>query len=133
MTGLINIDQKLTIATGYQVVKAEDKELTVSDFFRKYYPDDSVFNIDKQIADVLKVVNLKAAFDKKIGAFSGGQQARLLLGAALIQDPDILLLDEPTNNLDSEGIWHLTTFLQEYKKTVLVISHDSEFLNSFTD
>lgn len=133
VTGLINIDQKLTIATGYQVVKAEDKELTVSDFFRKYFPDDSVFNIDKQIADVLKVVHLKAALDKKIGAFSGGQQARLLLWAALIQDPDILLLDEPTNNLDSEGIWHLTTFLQEYKKTVLVISHDSEFLNSFTD
>lgn len=133
VTGLINIDKNHTIATGYQVVKAEDKELAVWEFFRKYYPDDSVFNIDKQIADVLKVVNLKAALDKKIGAFSGWQQARLLLWAALIQDPDILLLDEPTNNLDSEGIWHLTTFLQEYKKTVLVISHDSEFLNSFTD
>jgi ATPase subunit of ABC transporter with duplicated ATPase domains len=130
---IINIDEKLTIATGYQVVKVEDKELTVAEFFRKYYPDDSVFNIDKQIADILRVVNLKAALDKKIQAFSGGQQARLLLAAALIQDPDILLLDEPTNNLDSEWIWHLTNFLQEYKKTVLVISHDAEFLNSFTD
>ena len=133
VTGLINVDKNTTIATGYQVVRPEDKELTVSDFFRKYFPDDTVFNIDKQIADVLKVVNLKAALDKKIAAFSGGQQARLLLWAALIQDPDILLLDEPTNNLDSEWIWHLTNFLQEYKKTVLVISHDSEFLNSFTD
>ena len=133
VTGLINIDEKSTIATGYQVVKPEDKELTVAEFFRKYFPDDSVYNIDKQIADILRVVNLKAALDKKIQAFSGGQQARLLLAAALIQDPDILLLDEPTNNLDSEWIWHLTTFLQEYKKTVLVISHDAEFLNSFTD
>lgn len=133
VTWVINIDQKLTIATGYQVVKAEDKELAVWDFFRKYYPDDSEFNIDKQIAEILDVVNLKAPLDKKIVAFSGGQQARLLLAAALIQDPDILLLDEPTNNLDSEGIWHLTTFLQNYKKTVLVISHDAEFLNSFTD
>lgn len=133
VAGFINIDQKLTIATWYQVVKAEDKELTVWEFFRKYYPDDNEFNIDKQIAEILKVVNLKAAFDKQIQAFSGGQQARLLLAAALIQDPDILLLDEPTNNLDSEWIWHLTTFLQEYKKTVLVISHDAEFLNSFTD
>ena len=51
----------------------------------------------------------------------------------MIQDPDILLLDEPTNNLDSEGIWHLTEFLKAYKKTVLVISHDADFLNSFTD
>jgi ATP-binding cassette subfamily F protein 3 len=43
-----------------------------------------------------------------------------------------LLLDEPTNNLDKAGIAHLTKFLQEYTKTVIVISHDAEFLNSFT-
>jgi len=131
--GAINTPQGATIATGYQVVLPEDKELTVQEFFRKYYPDDSEFNIDKQIGDILKVVNLRAPLDKKISAFSWGQQARLLLAAALIQDPDILLLDEPTNNLDSEGIWHLTEFLKDYKKTVLVISHDADFLNSFTD
>ena len=131
--GTINIDQKLTIATGYQVVLQEDKELTVAEFFRKYFGDDDVFNIDKQIAEILQVVNLKAPLEKKISAFSGGQQARLLLAAALIQNPDILLLDEPTNNLDKDGIWHLTEFLQAYTKTVMVISHDAEFLNSFTD
>lgn len=130
---VINIDKNLTIATWYQVVLQEDKELTVQAFFRKYFPDKSVFNIDKQISEILDVVNLKAPLDKKINAFSGWQQARLLLAAALIQNPDILLLDEPTNNLDKDGIWHLTEFLQNYKKTVLVISHDAEFLNSFTD
>lgn len=130
---VINIDNKLTIATWYQVVLPEDKELTVWEFFRKYFRDDSVFNIDKQIGEILNVVNLKAPLDKLIKAFSGWQQARLLLAAALIQNPDILLLDEPTNNLDKEWIWHLITFLQNYKKTVLVISHDAEFLNSFTD
>jgi ATP-binding cassette subfamily F protein 3 len=56
-----------------------------------------------------------------------------LLAGALIQKPDILLLDEPTNNLDADGIWHMTQFLQNYTKTVLVISHDAEFLNAFTD
>lgn len=130
--GIVNIGQDLTIATGYQVVLPEDKDLTVGEYFRKYSKDDD-FNIDKSIKDILNVVNLKAPLDKQIKAFSGGQQARLLLAAALIQNPDILLLDEPTNNLDSEGIWHLTEFLKNYKKTVLVISHDAEFLNSFTD
>lgn len=129
----VNIDKKLTIATWYQVVLQEDKELTVQEFFRKYFWDDSVFNIDKQIWEILQVVNLKAPLEKKVKDFSGGQQARLLLAAALIQNPDILLLDEPTNNLDSAGIWHLTEFLQNYKNTVVVISHDAEFLNSFTD
>ncbi len=71
--------------------------------------------------------------ERTVKTFSGGQQARLLLAGALIQDPDILLLDEPTNNLDAGGIWHLTSFLQNYTKTVLVISHDAEFLNNFTD
>ena len=70
--------------------------------------------------------------DRHIKTFSGGQQARLLLASALIQDPDILLLDEPTNNLDKAGIEHLTQFLIDYKKTCLVISHDAEFLNAFT-
>src|SRR5690606_34970308 len=57
---------------------------------------------------------------------------RLLLASALIQDPDVLLLDEPTNNLDTAGIDHLTEFLKEYRKTVIVISHDAAFLNAFT-
>lgn len=130
---VINVDQNATIATWYQVVLPDDKELTVQAFFRKYHPDKDQFNIDKDIKDILDVVNLKAPLDKQIKAFSWGQQARLLLAAALIQNPDILLLDEPTNNLDKEWIWHLTTFLQNYKKTVMVISHDADFLNSFTD
>ena len=69
---------------------------------------------------------------RKLNEFSGGQQARLLLAQALIQDPDLLLLDEPTNNLDKQGIEHLTQFLIDYKKTLVVISHDADFLNSFT-
>jgi len=131
--GIINIDQNLSIATAFQVMKPEDKEKTVYDYFHTYYHDKSVYNIDRQIKEILEVVNLKIPVDRKVATFSGGQQARLLLAAALIQNPDILLLDEPTNNLDKEWIWHLTTFLQNYKKTVLVISHDAEFLNSFTD
>ena len=131
---VINLDEKLTIATWYQVVLAEDKELSVKEFFTKYFPKDSETSIDKEISEILNVVNLKVKDNtKKISAFSGGQQARLLLAAALIQKPDILLLDEPTNNLDTEGIWHLTEFLKGYANTVMVISHDADFLNSFTD
>lgn len=131
--GTISIDRKLHIAISHQVMPSEDKGLTVQAFFRKYFADDTIFNIDARIAEVLEVVNLKAPLDKIIDAFSGGQQARLLLAAALIQKPDILLLDEPTNNLDRAGIDHLTDFLRAYKKTCIVISHDAEFLNAFTD
>ena len=56
-----------------------------------------------------------------------------MLASALIQDADLLLLDEPTNNLDHAGIEHLTQFLVNSKKTCIVISHDAEFLNAFTN
>ena len=133
--GIINIVKGVTIAISKQVIPRDDLELTVRDFFQKCFKD-KIYNIDVKIDEVLEVVNLKGhekVHDRIIKTFSGGQQARLLLASAIIQDPDILLLDEPTNNLDKAGIAHLTKFLVEYKKTVLVISHDAEFLNAFTE
>jgi ATPase subunit of ABC transporter with duplicated ATPase domains len=129
--GKIEIQHGLTIALGRQVIPRDQLDLTVREFFESVFPK-KVYDIDPRIDKILEVVNLHAPHDKIIRAFSGGQQARLLLASALIQDPDLLLLDEPTNNLDHEGIAHLTKFLQDYKKTVVVISHDAEFLNAFT-
>ncbi len=129
--GLLHLSHGLSIATSRQVIPPAEMELTVREFFERVFTK-KVYDIDPRVEKVLEAVNLHAPLDKKIGSFSGGQQARLLLAQALIQDPDLLLLDEPTNNLDKAGIEHLTKFLQGYKKTVIVISHDAEFLNSFT-
>ncbi len=134
-SGVINRMQGLTIALSRQVIPREDLELTVREFFQKCFTK-KIHAIDPMIDDVLEVVNLKhheQLHERIVGSFSGGQQARLLLASALIQDPDLLLLDEPTNNLDKAGILHLTEFLKSYSKTVIVISHDADFLNSFTD
>ena len=146
-SGEIHVTNDATIATARQVIPRADLELTVRDYFAKCFKE-KVYDLDPRIDDVLNTVNLhvhtrKASKplavpgatdikDKKMKTFSGGQQARLLLASALIQDPDILLLDEPTNNLDKAGIEHLTEFLVNYQKTCLVISHDAEFLNAFT-
>lgn len=130
-SGEIHIGQRLSIATARQVIPRDELELTVKEFFEKRF-EDKVYDIDPKIDKVLEAVSFKAPHDRLVKSFSGGQQARLLLASALIQDHDILLLDEPTNNLDKEGIAHLTEFLVNYKKTVMVISHDAEFLNSFT-
>ncbi len=129
--GAMNIMPRTTIALSRQVIPRDELELTVRAFFEKCFKE-KVYNIDPKIDEVLEVVNLTAPHDRIIKSFSGGQQARLLLASALIQDPDLLLLDEPTNNLDVAGIAHLTEFLRNYKKTVVVISHDADFLNAFT-
>jgi len=131
-SGEVHIQKDISIATAFQVIPQKDMELTLREFFQKCFKE-KVYDIDPKIENVLEIVNLEASYDKKINSFSGGQQARLLLAAALIQDPDLLLLDEPTNNLDKVGIEHLTNFLIKYDKTCLVISHDADFLNSFTN
>ncbi len=125
-----------TIAIARQVMPLDMLEHTVHEYFATAFKE-KTYNLDKLIGEVLVVVNLDLEKDlfatKKIKEFSGGQQARLLLAHALIQNPDLLLLDEPTNNLDKDGIEHLTGFLMMYEKTCLVISHDADFLNAFSD
>lgn len=145
-SGNVVIGQGITIAIARQVIPRADLDLTIRDFFSKVFKE-KVYDIDPRIDEVLEVVNLKGPsrlgrlveaghtkmHDRIVRTFSGGQQARLLLASAIIQDPELLLLDEPTNNLDKAGIEHLTKFLKEYKKTMIVISHDADFLNAFTD
>ena len=130
--GSIHLDKGLSIAIARQVIPRKELDMTVRDFFLNCFAK-KIYDIDPRIDEVLEVVNLVAPKDRIVKSFSGGQQARLLLASALIQNPDILLLDEPTNNLDKDGIAHLTKFLVNYKKTCLVISHDAEFLNAFTE
>lgn len=130
--GRIHIDKNLSIAISKQVMDEKYMELTVREFFESAFTE-KIYDIDRKIAVVLDTVNFNTPYEKQIKDFSGGQQARLLLALALIQNPDILLLDEPTNNLDTDGIDHLIGFLMMYEKTVLVISHDADFLNLFTD
>lgn len=123
-SGKINLETGATIGIAEQMIPADRANLSIKDYL----------NTDEgEIHQVMGVVNLRVPLDRKAGELSGGQKARLLLASALISNPDILLLDEPTNNLDKVGIEHLTMFLINYKKTCIVISHDSDFLNSFTD
>ncbi|MCU4164534.1 energy-dependent translational throttle protein EttA [Carboxylicivirga caseinilyticus] len=68
--------------------------------------------------------------DQKISVLSGGEKRRVALCRLLLQEPDILLLDEPTNHLDAESVQWLEQHLQQYKGTVIGITHDRYFLDN---
>lgn len=68
--------------------------------------------------------------ETKINTLSGGERRRVALCRLLIQEPDILLLDEPTNHLDAESVHWLEQHLQEYKGTVIAVTHDRYFLDN---
>jgi ATP-binding cassette ChvD family protein len=67
--------------------------------------------------------------ETKIGVLSGGERRRVALCRLLLQKPDILLLDEPTNHLDAETVAWLEKHLQDYKGTVIAVTHDRYFLD----
>jgi len=68
--------------------------------------------------------------DTKIATLSGGERRRVALCRLLLQEPDVLLLDEPTNHLDAESIDWLEQHLQQYKGTVIAVTHDRYFLDN---
>jgi ATP-binding cassette ChvD family protein len=68
--------------------------------------------------------------DSPVSSLSGGERRRIALCRLLLQKPDLLLLDEPTNHLDAESVAWLEKFLQKYKGTVVLITHDRYFLDN---
>jgi ATP-binding cassette ChvD family protein len=68
--------------------------------------------------------------DAKVATLSGGERRRVALCRLLLKEPDVLLLDEPTNHLDTESIQWLEAHLQQYKGTVIAVTHDRYFLDN---
>src|SRR5229473_1988161 len=88
------------------------------------------YTLHAEVERVLTGVGFeKTEFDRPIAEFSGGQQNRAMLARVLLTKVDLLLLDEPTNHLDLNGIEFLEEFLQSFKGSCLLISHDRTFLN----
>ena len=68
-----------------------------------------------------------------LDSFSGGWKMRVALAALLFSHPDLLLLDEPSNHLDLEAVMWLEDFLKGYPATIVVVSHERDFLNNVVD
>ncbi|WP_300349533.1 ribosomal protection-like ABC-F family protein [Clostridium sp.] len=107
------------------------KDYTLS---QELYENRGGYTFRGEISRVLKGLGfLEEDFNTKIINISGGQKTRLALCKLLLRKPDLLLLDEPTNHLDLEAISWLEEYLNSYKGTVFVISHDRFFLDSVTN
>jgi ATPase subunit of ABC transporter with duplicated ATPase domains len=131
-SGKINLEGGATVGIAEQMVPRDKLDCTILEYFKTALPEEK-YGVESEIHKLLTQVELKIPLTRRLKELSGGQKARLLLAYALAGDPDVLLLDEPTNNLDKEGVGFLTVFLMNYQKTCIVISHDSDFLNCFTD
>ena len=107
-------------------------------------PEKTVYQVISQDSELIQLggrsVNARAYVsrfnfsgadqEKKCGVLSGGERRRVALCRLLLQQPDVLLLDEPTNHLDAESIDWLEQHLQQYKGTVIAVTHDRYFLDN---
>ncbi|MBC7429836.1 MAG: energy-dependent translational throttle protein EttA [Bacteriovorax sp.] len=89
----------------------------------------NAWDLDSRLDLAMDSLNCPPA-DQKCGVLSGGEKRRVALCRLLLQEPDILLLDEPTNHLDAETVWWLERHLQQYKGTVIAVTHDRYFLDN---
>ncbi len=108
-----------------------DKLIRKSSYMQEILDNQGFYDLDskiKRVAGGLGALNF--GLDTLISRLSGGERAKLMLSKLLLEEVDVMLLDEPTNFLDIEHIAWLEKYLNGYKKTFMVISHDTSFLDN---
>lgn len=95
------------------------------------YEQNEGYAVEYKVKQILNGLSLaESLWNNKVGDLSGGQMSRVALGKILLEEPELLILDEPTNHLDLNAIEWLEKMLKDYKKAVMVISHDVYFLDN---
>ncbi len=90
-------------------------------------------SFDHELMRVIEKMGLESLMEQKMSELSGGQKSKVAFARVLFENAGLLLLDEPTNHLDSSTKLFVSNFLRSYQGTVLVISHDVDFLNTVTN
>jgi len=129
-----NIEQEMNKPYNPENQEFHDKVIKDYTNYSELYMNRGGFLFRAEINKVLKGLGFSESDSQlPIGVLSGGQKTRVALCKLLLIKPDILLLDEPTNHLDLEAIEWLEEYLNSYKGTILLISHDRYFLDAITN
>jgi ATP-binding cassette ChvD family protein len=115
----------------FNELAANYSDETADEFGRLQAKIDAVdaWNLDSMLDGAMDALRLPPG-DADVSKLSGGERRRVALCRLLLSSPDLLLLDEPTNHLDAESVAWLERFLEEYKGTVVAVTHDRYFLDN---
>ena len=130
---LVDLEQKLKESDALDTEKRESL-LTTYGRARDTYEAMGGYTLEARVRSVLFGLGFnEQSIHQLTSEFSGGWQMRIALAKLLTRNPEVLLLDEPTNHLDLESVTWLEGFLRSYQGSVIVVSHDREFLDKMVD
>jgi energy-dependent translational throttle protein EttA len=130
-----NVEDGVTELRGlldrFNELAANYSDETADEFARLQEQIDAAdaWNLDSQLDQAMDALRLPPA-DAEVSRLSGGERRRVALCRLLLSAPDLLLLDEPTNHLDAESVAWLEQHLEDYKGTVVAVTHDRYFLDN---
>jgi len=123
------INQKFGLPEVYEDADAMEKLMARQGVLQDEIDAVGAWELDSKLERAMDALRTPEG-DEPVKNLSGGEKRRVALCRLLIQQPDILLLDEPTNHLDAESVHWLEQHLQQYKGTVIAITHDRYFLDN---
>ena len=133
----MGIHEKVSLLSRFDAVSGEmcdpeadfDKLLEEQSEIQQRIEELNCWNINHEVEIVMNALNCPPR-DAVAGHLSGGERRRVALARLLLEDPEVLLLDEPTNHLDESSVMWLERYLDQYKGTVIAITHDRYFLEN---
>lgn len=130
--GKVTIANKVIIEMLSQHPSFDDDETVIHYVMTDVPKDEDMFAVEAEAKAMLQTFGL-TDYDELTCHMSGGQRKKIALVRALLSGADILILDEPTNHLDNEMSTWLENYLKDYKKSVIMVTHDRYFLDSVSD
>lgn len=126
------LDMKQRLDVLLKEMESNDSEELIKEYttLLEIFTNEGGFYFEKEYEAAIKKFGFTDEDKAKtVSCFSGGQRTKLAFLKLLLSKPDLLLLDEPTNHLDIEAVGWLEEYLSSYKKAVVIVSHDREFLD----
>lgn len=128
---LLTIQRKMT-ELEQQMAVAEKLEKILNEYgqLQEQFMQSGGYEIESKMTSVANGLGIHQLLEQPFENLSGGEKTKVMLGQLLLQNPSILLLDEPTNHLDLLAIEWLEEYIKNFSGTVLVVSHDRQFMNN---